>query len=166
MAEDKQIAVRPKWDDQSDRRFFVFTVPLILPTTGETGFELRGKVSKQHIDRDALFQLEYARGGRDRTELSRCQWRPFEVHQNKNWGPTGYELATFRRESHWHTFSDNYLPEEGRMRAGSLPAAVPVHPDPSTLSDFIAFSGECFRIKNIALIDVPSMSPDMFWVKI
>ena len=50
------------------------------------------------------------------------------------------------------------------MRAGSLPYAVPIEPDPSTLSDFVAFSGECFKIKNITLVGMPTQSVDLFWV--
>lgn len=41
------------------------------------------------------------------------------------------------------------------MRAGSLPAALPLVPDPSTLSGFLDFCGTCFKIKNMSLIEPP-----------
>jgi hypothetical protein len=161
---EKHLLNRPKWDYDSDPRYIVFTAPLDLVDGTITGFELRAKVDKNYIGRNALMQLEFAKTARDRIELSRCQWRPFEVHQNKNWGPPGHELRRFYRESHHHTFEHNYLPAERRMRAGSLPGAVPINPDPSTLSDFIAFCGECFRIKNINVINLPNVNADLFWV--
>ena len=52
------------------------------------------------------------------------------------------------------------------MRAGSLPAAVPIDPDPTTLSDFVAFSGQRFRIINITNVELPGTSADLFWVKV
>lgn len=164
VASDKILLNRPKWDYASDRRYVVFTAPLKLIDWDVLGFELRAKVSKSHIDRDALMQLEFAKSGRDRIPLARCQWRPFETHRNKKWGPAGYELRSYYRESHYHTFEDNYLSTERRMRTGSLPGAVPVIPDPSTLSDFIAFCGKCFSLKNANIISLPELMADMFWV--
>jgi hypothetical protein len=161
----KLLLSRPQWDDKSDPRNFVFTVPLSVDGIVVGGFELRARVSKQHVDKDAFMQLEYTKGARDRLELVRLQWRPFETHTNKAWGPPGCELQSFNRQSHHHTFSDNYIPEEKRMRGKSLPAAIAIDPDPQTLSDFVAFSGQCLRISNIHLVEVPEASVDMFWVQ-
>ena len=161
---EKELPFRPKWDDISDPRFFVFTAPLKTDNLIIGGFELRAKVSKKHVDRDALMQLEFTKARRERVELWRCQWRPFETHQNKNWGPPGYKLARFESLSHHHPFLENFIESENRMRGGSLPGAVPIYPDPENLSEFIAFCGKCFRIKNMEFVDLPSMSADMFWV--
>ena len=166
MGSEKRLAFRPKWDSDSDPRYFVLTVPVAVDNVIVGGFELRAKVSKRHLDRDALMQLEFRWSGRERIELARCQWRPFETHTNKNWGPPGHELRTFYEESHHHSFEHNYLPQERRMRAGgSLPAALPIYPDPTTLSGFVAFCGECFKINNINLLEMPGMTADMFWVE-
>lgn len=162
---EKRLVARPKWDSQSDPRYFVFTAPLLVENVIIGGFELRAKVSRQHLDRDALMQLEFARSGRERIGLVRCQWRPFETHTNKNWGPAGYELRRFDGESHHHTFEHNYLPDDRRMRAGSLPAAIPIHPEPTSLSGFVAFCGECFKISNINLLEMPDVKADLFWVE-
>jgi hypothetical protein len=115
-----------------------------------------------------MMQLEFAIPGQDRSrvELARCQWRPFETHRNKEWGPPGHELATFDGTSHYHTFEHNFLPQENRLRGRSLPAAVPIDPEPATLSDFVAFCGETFRISNINLVELPGASLDMFWVRL
>jgi len=161
----KRLNARPVWDGNSDRHYFTFLVPLIIEEGAETGFELRSKVSKIHIDRDALMQLEYGHK-RSKNELIRCQWRPFETHVNKAWGPPGHELESFDRRSHAHTFEHNYLISERRMRGRSLPAAIPIEPDPTSLSDFFAFCGEFLKISNIGLIEPPSQSPDMFWDKL
>lgn len=159
----KSLPFRPKWDDASDPRRWVFTVPLQVGEVIIGGFELRCRVSKQFIDRDALMQLEFARSQRDRIELWRCQWRPFETHTNKKWGPPGFELQQFISQSHHHPFAENYLPAENRMRPGSLPAALPIIPDPRGLSDFIAFCGECFRITNMQIVELPQATDDLFW---
>jgi hypothetical protein len=168
VASEKHLNTRPKWDDKSDPRYFVFTVPLLSGPVSVGGFELRAKVSKQHVNRDAMLQLEFAASprGRDRVELARCQWKPFETHRNKDWGPPGHELATFISQSHHHTFEHNFLPAEHRLRERSLPAAVPILPDPQTLSDFVEVCGKLFRIQNISLIDLPGVSADMFWEKL
>jgi len=164
VAADKELLTRPTWDEQSDSRYYVFTAPLRVEGITIGGLELRAKVSKQFVDRAALMQLEFALSGRERVPLWRCQWRPFETHTNRNWGPPGYELSCFDRASHHHPFSENYVTEKNCMREGSLPAALPIDPDPTTLSGFIAFCGTSFRITNMRLVAVPERSVDMFWV--
>jgi hypothetical protein len=159
----KRFNSRPKWDYTSDARYAVFTLPL-LADGFTSGLELRAKVSRQLVDRDALFQLEFANSTRERVPLWRCQWRPLETHTNKAWGPPGFELAIFRELSHHHSFEDNYLPSTKKMRSG-LPAARPVIPDPIVLSEFIAYCGECFKIENMQWVEVPQLIPDLFWVE-
>lgn len=160
----KQLAYRPRWNPESNPRFFELVTPLISDGVGVGGFEIRARVSKQHVNRDAMMQLEYAPAGRKRVELWRCCWKPFHIHTNKRWGPPGLEFARFEKVSHHHAFADNWVKDEARMRGGSLPAARLINPDPSSLSDFIAFCGECFKINNIGLIEVPSRNADLFWM--
>ncbi|MFT4098372.1 MAG: hypothetical protein QM651_14735 [Rhodoblastus sp.] len=162
---EKRFVQRPIWDSKLDPRFHVFTAALLVPDDPTAGLEMRAKFSKQFVDRDCLLQLEFTRGGRDRTELARAQWRPFETHTNRQWGPPGYEGARFYRQSHLHGFEHNFVVDERRMRSGSLPAAVPIDPDPSTLSEFLAFFGNRFRIINITDVQLPGASADLFWVK-
>ena len=159
----KNLPFRPTWDERSDPYYLTFHVPLISEHRAIGGFELRAKVSKRFIDSDAIFQLEYAPAGSKAIGLSRCCWRPKNTHTNKSWGPPGYEFARFVKASHQHLFEDNWLPQGQRMRNGNLPGARPISPDLSTLSDFIAFCGECFKINNIDLIDIPVRTADLFW---
>jgi hypothetical protein len=161
---DKRLAVRPKWNLDSDPRAFEFVAPLVSDGVGVGGFEVRARVSKQHVARDAMMQLEFAPTARKRVELWRCCWKPFHTHTNKAWGPDGLAFARFEKVSHHHPFADNWVSAGKRMRGGSLPAARLINPDPTTLSEFIAFCGECFRIKNIELIEVPLRNADLFWV--
>lgn len=160
---EKAFSTRPKWDDQSDPRYFVFLAPLTIGEETVGGFEVRAKISKQFVDRDAFMQLEYATTGRSREELWRCQWRPFETHTNKAWGPPGFELARFINQSHHHPFWQNWVVSNRRMRGGgSLPAALPLVPDPTTLSEFLDFCGKSFKIKNMNSVEIPG-GPDLFW---
>lgn len=161
---EKQIAVRPKWNDQSNPRYLEFVVPLTADGVTQGGFEMRAKVSREHIGRDAMMQLEYTPSSRRRLELWRCCWKPFHVHTNKAWGGPELSLQRFDRVSHHHPFLDNFVPNESRMRNGSLPAARLINPDPATLGEFIAFCGECFKINNMGLIEVPQRSGDLFWI--
>jgi hypothetical protein len=46
-----------------------------------------------------------------------------------------------------------------------LPAAIRVEKDPGTLSDFLAFCGERFRIKDIDRVTLPALTRDLFWVR-
>lgn len=163
---EKQLAFRPRWNPDSNPRFLEFTTPLTSGGVGVGGFELRAHVSKEHVSRDAMMQLEYAPAGQKRVELWRCCWKPIHVHTNRRWGPPGLEFARFEKVNHHHAFADNWVEADGRMRSGSLPAARLINPDPPTLSEFIAFCGECFRISNIDLIEVPSRNVDMFWTPV
>lgn len=160
---EKSIGRVPEWDDQSNPNYYVIT-PALTVTGGVSlgGLGLRVKVAKRFVDRDALVQLEYAPTARRSIPLWRLQWRPFETHQNKSWGPPGYELAPVRG-THEHRFDHNYFEAESRMRGTNLPAAVPIAPDFSVLSDFIAFCGKRLRIADMHRIRPPGMPPDMFW---
>lgn len=159
---EKRLDLRPEWDAANDPRYFVFTVPLVIGEAIIGGFQLRAKVSKEFVDRDALMQLEFSVARRHQA-LWRIQWRPLETHTNKGWGPKGYEYMRFDGTSHQHMFIDNWIPSEHRTRAKNLPGARPIEPDPGTLSEFIAFSGKCFRIKDVDLINLPPSTADMFW---
>jgi hypothetical protein len=161
-AEKKLPPAAPIWDVKSDDRYYVFTVPLIVVDQAITGLQLRAKSSKRHVDRDALCQLEFAPTVRASIPLWRLQWRPFERHVNKAWGPPGLENKTILG-THEHRFEDNWVAPENRMRISNLPAARPLAPDFATLSDFLAFSGQRFKINDIDRIEPPLISQDLFW---
>lgn len=161
---DKTVGSVPDWDDKIDPRYFKLVLPLAVGEVTVGGFELRLHISKQFVDRDAMVQLEYVRAGRrSAVELWRICWKRFHPHQNRGF-PRDFAHETFDG-SHDHRFGDNYLDNEQRMRAGSLPAAYPLDPVPGTLSDFLALCGRSLRITDIGRIRLPTVSGDLFWAK-
>lgn len=164
VAAEKAFPSRPIWDTKSDPRYALFTIPLIVVGSDISGFQLRAKASKEHIDRDALCQLEFGHSKRDVTPLWRCQWLPLEVHRNKMWGPPGFEGRSIRG-SHEHRFDHNWISSKHRMRAGNLPGAVPIEAELTTLSSFLVFCGEQFSVSNMDLVELPQISSDLFWIR-
>lgn len=159
---EKSLGEAPLWDETSDRRYVLFTAPLTVQAIATGGFQLRVMVSKRWVHRDAMMQLEFAPAGRrSEVRLWRLDWERFHTHVNGA-APQEHALETFSG-SHDHAFSDNYLVEREAMRSGNLPAARPFQSVPNSLSDFLAFGGERFRINDIGRISVPVSGPDIFW---
>lgn len=162
---EKTIDIDHGWDSKPNDKYLTILAPLAVSEVTIGGFDLRLKISKTFVARDAFGQLEYAlHGRRTAVGLWRLEWRPFSIHDNGAFPPE-FAWASFAQVSHEHRFEDNYIPNEHRMRAGNLPAVRGLTPDPGTLSDFLALCGERFRIKDIARLRVPSVTPDLFWVK-
>lgn len=159
---EKILGHRPRWDGDALRRYFRFVVPLTVGNITTGGFELRVYMSKNWPDRDAMAQLEFAPAGRrSATELWRLDWKR-HPHTNKE-RPKEFAFQHFTG-SHEHTFADNYVPSENRMIiSASLPAARPFPWEPSTASEFLAFCGERFKIKDIRLVTLPPVTADLFW---
>lgn len=163
LRRDKFLEKPPIWDEKADKRYYFFVAPLSFGNVSPGGFELRVKISKTHIERDAMVQLEYAPAGRrSAVELWRIDWRPFSPHTNEgNCGRFSFQTIA---GTHHHPFCDNYMSSENRMRGGgSLPSARQVRRDPKALQSLLAFSGKMFKIRNMSLINLPSMSGDLFW---
>lgn len=159
---DKSLGMSPNWDDQSDPRYTVFTVPLTCGLVTVGGFKLRVKVSKRWVNKDALMQLEFsAAGKRSTVNLWRLDWKPIHVHTNSGVPPSG-PFDTFT-DSHQHPFAENFIASETRMRTGNLPAVTPFPNNPNTLSDFLVLGGKLFRINDIYRIVLPSTGTDLFW---
>ena len=159
---DKTLGRSPTWDSKAVPRYFSFVAPLTVGEITTGGFELRMRMSQYWPDRDAMAQLEFAPAGRrSATELWRLDWKR-HPHTNKG-RPKEFAYHHFNG-SHEHTFEDNYLASENRMlSSGSLPAARPFPWEPITASEFLAFCGERFRIKDISLITLPPLTADLFW---
>jgi len=162
---EKMLGVTPEWDDKSNPRHLEILVPLSVGLVTVGGFELRLKISKQFVARDALAQLEFAvHGRRSAIALWRIDWKPFHTHSNDG-VPPDCPLETFKG-SHEHGFADHHISSEQRMRAGNLPAVRRLDPDPGTLSDFLALCGMRFRINDISRVRLPTVTPDLFWTPI
>lgn len=163
---EKTLGVSPTWDDKSNPRYLEILTPISHGSVTVGGFELRIKISKQFVARDALAQLEFVlRGRRSAIPLWRIDWKPFHTHQNDRIPPdSAFEL--FEQRSHEHPFVDNYLSNEFRMRAGNLPAVRRLDPDPGTLSDFLAICGVRFSISDMGRVRLPTTTPDLFWTPV
>ncbi len=162
IASEKSLGDIPVWDEKTDPHYIVFTHALTVGTVATGGFQLRVKVSRRWVDRDALMQLEYAPAGkRSAVGLWRLDWKPFHTHGNKSL-PLDVAFESYDG-SHQHPFADNFMPEAMRMRGNNLPRGRPFPSDPKTLSDFLALGGELFKIKDIGRISLPATGPDIFW---
>ena len=161
---EKILGAKPNWDENSDPKYVVFDFPLTVEGVVTGGFQLRVKVSKTWIDRDAMAQLEFRpTGKRSSIQLWRIDWKPLSSHTNGAM-PHEFRFATLEG-THHHPFADNYLSTETRMKEGNLPAARPIDNDLNTLSDFLACVGKIFRIKDVELVEIPAISPDWLWTE-
>jgi hypothetical protein len=158
-----KVASFTKWDE-SDKLFFSMLAPLTTGHVTVGGLSLRVKISKEFVARDAMAAIEFGTTRRNNEPLWRIDWRPQHRHNNKGNGVYPFEWAEFDRISHDHNFFDNFLPDMSRVRK-SLPRARPVDPDPSTLTDFLDFSGKCFNISNMSSLKLPTATVDLFWTK-
>lgn len=159
---EKSLGAKPNWDDKSDPKYIVFAYPLTIDGMVTGGFQLRFKISKTWVDRDAVAQLEYRPAGkRSALPLWRIEWRPISPHTNAGM-PDDLKFTTIEG-THHHPFLENYLPADQRMREGNLPAARPIDNDLNTLSDFLACVGKIFRIRDVELVEIPTISADWLW---
>jgi hypothetical protein len=162
ISAEKRLLTSPVWDVRRDPRYFQFLHPLSTDGVTVGGFELRAKISKQFISRDAMVQIEYSPSGRrDATELWRIDWKPFHVHTNTG-HPKDCPYDTIDG-THEHPFYENYLASRSKMRSGSLPAARLIQNDIQSLSNFLAFCGDRLKIVDMYRIAIPADSGDLIW---
>lgn len=138
----------------NDPYWHEFLAPITISGVTVEGPFLRGKAARNYVDRAVLLQMEMRLSARNVVHLSRMCWRPFGAHNNNRFGPEEHQLIDIRG-THIHTFYDNYLSHERRMRTGNLKVAVPVIPDYQSCRDFIDEAGKYFRINNIASVPLP-----------
>jgi len=159
---DKLLGEAPLWNEKADPEYEFFTAALTVGAVATGGFQLRVKVSKKFVHRDAIMQLEYAPAGRrSAMQLWRLDWKRFHTHDNDGLPPE-HAFESYPG-SHQHPFFDNFIPAELRMRGSNLRAGRPFPKEPNTLSDFLALGGELFKIKDIRLVSLPVIGPDIFW---
>lgn len=157
VAADKSLGVSPIWSgpDQGDGHM-VFVVAVAIRDSVVEGPMLRGGCYVHRPEDAMMFQLEYAPlAGRRRLPLARLDWRPANPgHKNPRTGAAPH-AGRFIESSHLHPFELNWLGAEGRMRAGNLPFAVPMSPDPRTFRELLDFAGSAFRLSGMDLIEPP-----------
>lgn len=160
----KELLISPQWDSKSNARYLELTVPLVLQEDSSIGFRLRVKTSKLFMGRDSLCQLEFVQPINKICPLWRCEWNPVGLHNNRNFGPEAFRNIPFSG-SHEHRFDDNWIKKNDAMRSTNLPIARPLEEGLADFATFLAFCGKRFRIININRIQIPSISPDLFWTR-
>lgn len=143
-----------EWQSPDQNGKMSLVVPLSINEVTIGGFSLRGICYRDRIDRDVMFQLEFGiPSERHKVPLTRIEWRPTSgSHKNP---------ATLKKRgniivgSHLHTFQDNWLANEGRMRANNLPFAEVLKPDPTSVEDFYILAMKKLKIFGLDRLPVP-----------
>ncbi|MBF0373443.1 MAG: hypothetical protein HQL39_08490 [Alphaproteobacteria bacterium] len=167
IAAAKTLASTPKWAELDDQ--FNFTVPLDIGGVTQLGLRLRGKCSRDYVDQNLTFQIEYQfRGITKLVPVTRIDWRPIKPHQNPNFGPMELRLLRFHA-SHHHLFQENYdwmvgngQPLADNIRAKNIPIAVPLDVDPLDLAGVLALMGRSFNIDGVGAIPAPPWKAPRF----
>jgi len=152
----KDLLVGVNWQSADSAGEMQFVAPLAIGGRTIRGLWLRGSCYETYPHEAVMFQLEVSRDGvRTRTPLSRIDWRPLQQpHKN---GPHKDPLhsRTVVWGSHIHGFAANWVAEKGVMRAGNLPYALEIAPDPRGYDDLIDFVAKQFRINGLDKIERP-----------
>ena len=154
----KIVSAPPEWkDDGSDWKRA--RVALLVPSLGVDGLYLRIKAPRAENGAGFLFQVEYQPGAqRDTEPLERLEWRM--GHANPDLGPREVRFLECH-STHLHSFELNFVSKENRMRAGNLPLAEPVDPDPATFEDFLAFAKKSLKINGLETIARPKFQGEL-----
>jgi hypothetical protein len=159
MAATKTLASTPNWLEFGDQ--FNFVVPLDVDGVTQVGFRLRGKCSRDYLDQNVTFQVEYQFMGIAKlVPVTRIDWRPINPHNHRNVGPMEWRLRPFHL-SHIHLFQENYdwmvgngLPLADNVKE-NLPIAVPLEYDPADIPALLALMGQRFNIDGVVTIPAP-----------
>lgn len=133
-----------------------FLMSLAIDGATVEGLMLRGGCYEHILGGAITLQLEVALGGqRTRVPVARIDWRPANPgHKNPRTGPAPH-AGRFIGSSHFHPFELNWVEQESWMRAGNLPFAVEISPDPETFREILDFAGSALRIKDMDQIGAP-----------
>lgn len=103
-------------------------------------------------------QLECQFEGRRAFAIARMDWK--DGHTNPPRGPVELRLMDIE-STHFHSFYDNYVDAEDRMRSGNLPIASPISPDPGSVPEFLEVAEELLRISGLAAVEQPPYQGDL-----
>jgi len=150
IAAAKTLASKPKWAEHEDQ--FRFAVALDIEGVTQMGLRLLGRCSRDYPDQNVTFQIEYLFKSFRATPVARIDWRPPSPHQNRNVGPAEWRWVRIDG-SHLHPFGQNFdwmvadgVPLADYMR---LPVAVPLDPDPDSVTGLVTVMGRWFNIDGV-----------------
>lgn len=150
LSEPKMITTTPNWNDTGG--YHECELPLQIGGIGVEGLFLRIK-SPQTVDGYGfMVQIELKKPSRGTERLERIDWKA--GHQNPNSGPPELRLETLR-STHFHSFELNYLSDTRRMRAGNLPIARMIEPDPTTIEELLAVCEDLLIIEGLTHVRRP-----------
>jgi hypothetical protein len=160
IAASKTLAATPKWAELGDQ--LSFTVPLDIDGVTQIGLRLRGRCARDYVDQNVTFQIEYQFRGIVRfAPVTRIDWRPLKLHQNRNFGPPALRLLRIDG-SHIHLFQENHdwmtgngLSLAENLKAHDLPIAAPLPAEPDRVSGLVTLVGQCFNIAGTNAIPAP-----------
>lgn len=156
---EKELAINPAWFERGPDSLEL-TAPLEVSGIAVEGLSLRGRARKSLADREVIFQLEYHTADVVGGPICRIEWRPLNMHNNKNIGPKEFRNIILDG-SHHHRFDLNWQRSEAAVLRGELPIAVPLNNEPANFRALLAIVGEEFRIRRIQSIPVPPWEPSM-----
>lgn len=155
VSEWKSIVVFPGWSKpEKEDGYMRFSAPLEIGGIVEQGLTFQGGCYRDHPDRHVTFQLCW-HTIRGTVPLERLDWKSLQGgHTNRRAGPPDWAGKRVS-ETHLHAFELNWVVQEQRMRKGNLPLAMEISEELQTFEQLLQYTGNRFRIKNIAIVATP-----------
>lgn len=153
VAAAKMIPAPQPWT-RSGEQHLEWISPLDVNGATAEGSQLRIKVWRDRPDQAVCVLLLHAKPKEKYRPIWRIEWRPISPHTNPNKGPQHLRMIQIQG-SHHHPFELNLNKTTGTVRAGNLPIAAPIEPDPPDFSSLLAFAGVELRIMNMGAVSAP-----------
>lgn len=164
VLEEKRMVRFPGWSKPRANGEMSFVADLEIGGVSYENLHLRGTCIEHLPEREVMFQLEVSSNSeRTRVPLMRVDWNPTSGgHRNAKKGLPERLRGRFIKGSHFHPFEENWLEDEGCMRAINLPVALEIHPTLQSFNDLLDFVKKSFRISDLSSIQTPEWVSDMF----
>ena len=134
----------------------------LLDVAGATleGAVLHARTRETEAGRDVAFTLEVTPTFGPSAAIDRIDWNPVEPHSNKGKGPREVKFSVITG-SHRHSYYDNRT-QDGALRSGNLPVAIPIVQPLPNFGSLIAFVSETYKIVGLENLQPPPWSADLF----
>lgn len=152
-AEKELSGALPPWNEDESGKFDI-TVPLEIRGITVQRLYFKAHAVKDRFEEDVTFQLIGSASGERPVGFDRIDWRPYHIHMNQGGCAPELRFLTLA-QSHRHAFHLNWLADQKRLRAGNLPVAMPLDPEPNSWEELLVFVGNCFKIKDLGRLEAP-----------
>lgn len=160
LGAEKRIRPLPSWRPVDDSGSIRWKAPLIVGGATLEGFSLHARCMAAEPGRDVSFILERVLAGQPSVRIDRIDWNPITPHNNKGIGPPELRYKLIHG-THRHAFEAN-LKEDGSLRTGNLPVAVPVSDHLPTFEALVDFVGSTYNIPDLKFLTAPPWTSDLF----